>query len=37
MHTTMLTILVKKAMKGNKLSNTFKAGSFAIIAKAIST
>ena len=27
MHTTMLTLLAKEAMKGNKPSNTFKAGS----------
>ena len=36
MHTTMLTLLSEKAMKGNKPSNTFKVGSFAIVAKAIS-
>nr|POE91226.1 hypothetical protein CFP56_40468 [Quercus suber] len=36
MHTTTLTLLAKKTMKGNKPSNTFKAGSFAIVAKAIS-
>ena len=36
MHFTMLTLLAEKAMKGNKSSNTFKAGSFATIAKAIS-
>nr|POF02112.1 hypothetical protein CFP56_56755 [Quercus suber] len=31
----MLTLLDEKAMKGNKPSNTFKAGSFATVAKAI--
>ena len=36
MHTTVLTLLVEKAMKGNKPSNTFKASSFATVAKAIS-
>ena len=36
MYTTMLTLLDEKAMKGNKSSNTFKASSFAIVAKAIS-
>nr|POE74889.1 hypothetical protein CFP56_22087 [Quercus suber] len=37
MHTTMLTLLAKETMKGNKPSNTFKAGFFAIVAEAIST
>ena len=32
MHTTMLTVLVEEAMKGNRLLNTFKVGSFATIA-----
>ena len=36
MHTTMLTLLAKEAIKGNQPSNTFKAWSFATIAKAIS-
>lgn len=36
MHTTMLTLLAEMAMKGNKPSNTFKVGSFATLAKAIS-
>ena len=35
-HTTMLTLLAEEAMKGNKPSSTFKASSFATIAKAIS-
>ena len=35
MHTTMLTLLAEEAAKGNKLLNTFKAGSFAIVAKEI--
>ncbi|KAL4645796.1 hypothetical protein ACB092_02G259100, partial [Castanea dentata] len=35
MHTTMLTVLAKEATKGNKPSNTFKPGSFATVAKAI--
>ena len=35
MHTTILTLLAEKTMKGNKPSNTFKARSFAIVAKAI--
>ncbi|XP_075645104.1 uncharacterized protein LOC142616103 [Castanea sativa] len=35
MHTTMLTILVEEATKGNKPSNTFKPSSFATVAKAI--
>ena len=34
-HTTMLTLLAEEAMKGNKPSNTFMAGSFATVAKAI--
>ena len=37
MHTTMLTLLPEEAMKGNKPSNTFKAGSFVTVAKAIFT
>ena len=37
MYTIMLTLLAKEAMKGNKLSNNFKAGFFTTIAKAIST
>ena len=36
MHTTVLTLLAEESMKSNKPSNTFKAGSFPIIAKAIS-
>lgn len=36
MHITMLTLLAKEAIKGNKPSNTFKAGPFTTIAKAIS-
>ena len=36
-HTTMLILLAEEVMKGNKPSNIFKAGSFAIVAKAIST
>ena len=36
MHMNMLTLLAKEAAKGNKPSNTFKAGSFATIAKEIS-
>ena len=36
MHTTMLTLLAEEAMKGNKPLNTFKAGSFATVAHAIS-
>ena len=36
MHTTVLTLLAEKAMKGNKPSNTFKVSSFATVAKAIS-
>ena len=37
MHTTMLTLLAEEVAKGNKPSNTFKAGSLAIVAKEIST
>nr|POE88913.1 hypothetical protein CFP56_57224 [Quercus suber] len=37
MHSTMLRILVQEATKGNKLSSTFKAGSFALVAKEITT
>nr|POE57854.1 hypothetical protein CFP56_49932 [Quercus suber] len=36
MHTTMLTVLAKEVMKGNKPLNTFKAGSFTTVANAIS-
>ena len=36
MHTTMLTLLVEEATKDNKPSNTFKADSFAFVAKEIS-
>ena len=36
MHTTMLSLLAEEAIKGNKPSNTFKASSFATVAKAIS-
>ena len=36
MHTTMLTLLIEEVVKGNKPSNTFKAGSFATVAKEIS-
>ncbi|KAL0004285.1 hypothetical protein SO802_011846 [Lithocarpus litseifolius] len=36
MHTTMLTLLAEEAAKGNKPSNTFKVGSFALVAKEIS-
>ena len=35
MHETMLRILVQEAAKGNKPSSTFKAGSFALVAKEI--
>ena len=35
MHMTTLTLLVEEAVKGNRPSNTFKAGSFAIVAKEI--
>ena len=37
MHTTMLRLLAEKAAKGKVPSNTFKAGSFALVAKEIST
>ena len=33
MHETMLRILAQEAAKGNKPSSTFKAGSFALVAK----
>ena len=36
MHTTMLTLLSEEAAKDNKPSNTFKADSFALVAKEIS-
>ena len=36
MHMTLLRLLVKEAMKGNKPSSTFKAGSFAFVVKEIS-
>ena len=35
MHETMLKILAQEAAKGNKLSSTFKAGSFVLVAKEI--
>ena len=35
MHETMLKILAQEAAKGNKLSSTFRAGSFALVAKEI--
>ena len=35
MHETMLRILAQEAHKGNKPSSTFKAGSFALVAKEI--
>ena len=35
MHETMLKILAQEAHKGNKPSSTFKAGSFALVAKEI--
>ena len=35
MHSTMLRLLAQDAAKGNKLSSTFKAGSFALVAKEI--
>ena len=35
MHITMLMLLAKEAVKGNKPFNTFKAGSFALVAKDI--
>ena len=37
MHEMMLKILAQEAAKGNKLSSTFKAGSFALVAKEITT
>ncbi|XP_065631689.1 uncharacterized protein LOC136068460 [Quercus suber] len=36
MHMTLLRLLVKEAAKGNKPSNTVRAGSFAFVAKEIS-
>ena len=36
MHTTMLRVFAEEAAKGNKPSNTFKADSFALVAKEIS-
>ncbi|KAL4601107.1 hypothetical protein ACB092_11G248100 [Castanea dentata] len=36
MHTAMLRLLAEEAAKGNKPSNTFKAGSFTLAAKEIS-
>ena len=36
MHEMMLRILAQEAAKGNKPSNTFRAGSFALVAKEIS-
>ena len=35
MHETMLRILVQEAAKGNKLSSTFRAGSFEFVVKEI--
>ena len=35
MHTTMLRVFAEEAAKGNKPSNTFRAGSFALVAKEI--
>ena len=35
MHEMMLRILTEKATKGNKPSSTFRAGSFALVAKEI--
>jgi hypothetical protein len=35
-HTLLLEILADEAAKGNKLSNTFKPASFALVAKSIS-
>ena len=35
MHETMLKILAQEAAKGNKPSSTFRAGSFALVAKEI--
>nr|POF18833.1 hypothetical protein CFP56_25485 [Quercus suber] len=37
MHTTRLRLLVEEAAKGNNPSNTFRVGSFAFVAKEIST
>ena len=37
MHETMLKILAQEATKGNKPSSTFRAGSFALVAKEITT
>ena len=36
MHMTLLTLLAEEAVKGNKPSSTFKAGSFAFVANEIS-
>nr|POF03735.1 hypothetical protein CFP56_06654 [Quercus suber] len=36
MHTTLLRLLTEEAAKGNKPSNTFRAGSFAFVVKEIS-
>nr|POE46291.1 hypothetical protein CFP56_64932 [Quercus suber] len=36
MHEMMLRILAQEATKGNKPSSTFRAGSFALVAKEIS-
>ena len=35
MHITMLTLLAEETAKGNKPSNTVRAGSFALVAKEI--
>ena len=35
MHSTMLRLLAQEAAKGNKQSSTFKASSFALVAKEI--
>ena len=35
MHTTLLRLLAEEAEKGNKPSSTFKASSFAFVAKEI--
>ena len=35
MHSTMLRLLAQEAAKGNKLSITFKGGSFALVVKEI--
>ena len=35
MHTTLLRLLAEEAAKGNKPSSTFKASSFAFVAKEI--